>query len=75
MAPKIKIIPPSLTHHYIQNAKKRYFDAYNSNVPLDVSRDQSREMLPKHQDDKFNAANSNRPSVNNIQRIGMRIYR
>ena len=48
----------------IQNAKKRYFDAYNSNVPLYVGRDQSREMLPKYQDDKFNAANSNRPSVN-----------
>ena len=41
----------------IQNAKKRYFDAYNSNVPLDVGRDQSREMLPKYQNDKFNAAN------------------
>ena len=51
----------------IQNAKKRYFDAYNSNVPLDVGRDQSREMLPKYQDDKFNAANSNRPSVNDEQ--------
>ena len=51
----------------IQNAKKRYFDAYNSNVPLDVGRDQSREMLPKYQDDKFNAANSNRPSVNDKQ--------
>ena len=48
----------------IQNAKKRYFGAYNSNVPLEVGRDQSREMLPKYQDDKFNAANSNRPSVN-----------
>ena len=48
----------------IQNAKKRYFDAYNSNVPLEVARDQSREMLPKYQDDKFNAAHSNRPSVN-----------
>ena len=48
----------------IQNAKKRYFDTYNSNVPLEVGRDQSKEMLPKHQDDKFNATNSNRPSVN-----------
>ena len=48
----------------IQNAKKRYFDTYNSNVPLEVGRDQSKEMLPKCQDDKFNAANSNRPSVN-----------
>ena len=47
----------------IQNAKKRYFDTYNSNVPLGVGRDQSREMLLKYQDDKFNAANSNRPSV------------
>ena len=51
----------------IQNAKKRYFDAYNSNVPLDVGRDQSREILPKYHDDKFNAANSNRPSVNDEQ--------
>ena len=47
----------------IQNAKKRYFDACNSNEPLDVGTDQSKEMLPKHQDDKFNVANSNRPSV------------
>ena len=47
----------------IQNAKKRYFDAYNSNVPLEVSRNQSKEISSKHQDDKFNAANSNRPSV------------
>ena len=47
----------------IQNAKKRYFDAYNSNVALGVGRDQSKKMLPKHQHDKFNAANSNRPSV------------
>ena len=51
----------------IQNAKKRYFDAYKSNVPFDVGRDESREMLPKYQDDKFNAANSNRPSVNDEQ--------
>ena len=47
----------------IQNAKKRYFDAYNSNVPLEVGRDQSKEIPSKYQDDKFNAANSNRPSV------------
>ena len=53
----------------IQNAKKRYFDASNSNVPLEVGRDQSRKMLPKYQDDKFNAANSNRPSVNDGQYI------
>ena len=51
----------------IQNAKKRYFDAYHSNVPLEVGRGQSREILPKYQDDKFNAANSNRPSVNDEQ--------
>ena len=47
----------------IQNAKKRYFDTYNSNVPLEVGRDQSKEIPSKYQDDKFNAANSNRPSV------------
>ena len=49
----------------LQNAKKKYFDAYNSNKPLDTSGNQSKEkeMLPKHQNDKFNAANSNRPSV------------
>ena len=51
----------------IQNAKKKYFDTYNSNVPLDVGRDESREMLPKYQDDKFNAANPNRPFVNDEQ--------
>ena len=50
----------------LQNAQKKYFDAYNSNKPLDKSGNQSKEkeMLPKHQNDKFNAANSNRPSVN-----------
>ena len=50
----------------LQNAKKKYFDAYNSNKPLDKSGNQSKEkeMLPKHQNDKFNAANSNRPSIN-----------
>ena len=50
----------------LQNAKKKYFDAYNSNKPLDTSENQSKEkeMLPKHQNDKFNAANSNRPTVN-----------
>ena len=48
----------------IQDAKKRYFDAYNSNIPLEIGRDQSKEMSLKHQDDKSNAANSNRPSVN-----------
>ena len=37
----------------IQNVKKRYFDAYNSNVPLEVGRYQSKEMLPKHQDVKL----------------------
>ena len=53
----------------IQNAKKRYFDTSNSNVPLEVGRDQSKEMPSKYQDDKFNAANSSRPSVNDRQYI------
>ena len=45
-----------------QNAKKRYFDIYNSNVPLEIGTGQSKERSPKYQDDKFNAANSNKPN-------------
>ena len=41
------------------SAKRKYFDAYNSNEHLVVNEDHIKEISPKY--DKFNAANSNVP--------------
>ena len=50
------------------NAKRKYFDAYNSNEPLVINEDHIKEISPKYEVDKFNAANSNIPKGSCVQK-------